>query len=461
MKTLILVLSFLILSIHFVQAQIEYQCGVQYLREAIIDRNSTFSDTLKTIYKKQLQQEQEYQQHIKLAATERITSIVNSPIPVVFHIIINQSQLNQLGGTSGILERIDSQMSVINRDFSALNEDSSLVPLLFKPLFANVGIRFALAHTTPQGNSTNGFEIIITDSTGFELSGGYGSGVAFSSVKYSVSGGAEAWDPTSYLNVWIMNPLNGGGTLNISGLTVPHIYVGSATGIPYNELGIMLNYGAFGIKTGSSQYYIASKTGGRTLTHELGHFFELRHTWGDDGGLCPDNGGEDDGIADTPPQANETFGCPSFPMYDACTKTGGGIMFMNYMDYTDDPCRYMFTSDQRDMMLSQTAFSAESYSLFLHPSLSQYPDTVEHTADIFSIYPNPCESTINILFETVPQDIQYIQINNTLGQAIQVLSIKNYPSGFYTFNVSALGKGMYFITINFKNGVFKQKLLKQ
>jgi hypothetical protein len=76
---------------------------------------------------------------------------------------------------------------------------------------------------------------------------------------------------------------------------------------------------------------------GRTLTHELGHFFEIWHTWGDDGGQCPATGGVDDGIADTPPEANNSAGAPTGKQYDACSgTTTDGVMYMNFMDYTDD-----------------------------------------------------------------------------------------------------------------------------
>ena len=78
---------------------------------------------------------------------------------------------------------------------------------------------------------------------------------------------------------------------------------------------------------------------GRTATHEIGHWLGLKHVWGDDGNSCAGS----DGVADTPNQAGPTYGCLSYPATDACSPNPPGIMFMNYMDYSDDTCMYMFT----------------------------------------------------------------------------------------------------------------------
>ena len=85
---------------------------------------------------------------------------------------------------------------------------------------------------------------------------------------------------------------------------------------------------------------------GRTTTHEIGHAFGMEHIWGDDS-----NCSGSDGISDTPNQEIETYDCPvTLPMFDACTPAGNGIMYMNYMDYTDDACMNMFTTGQTNRM---------------------------------------------------------------------------------------------------------------
>src|SRR6185436_3867137 len=87
---------------------------------------------------------------------------------------------------------------------------------------------------------------------------------------------------------------------------------------------------------------------GRSLTHEIGHYLNLHHVWGDDGYSCDG----DDYISDTPNQSGETYGCPSYPRYDSCSASLPGVMFMNFMDYTDDECMNIFTEGQKLWMLS-------------------------------------------------------------------------------------------------------------
>src|SRR5690606_40703129 len=88
---------------------------------------------------------------------------------------------------------------------------------------------------------------------------------------------------------------------------------------------------------------------GRTATHEVGHWLNLRHIWGDDGNGCSGS----DQVADTPNQADETYGCPSFPNI-SCSNGPNGDMFMNFMDYSDDLCMNLFTNGQASQM--QSAF---------------------------------------------------------------------------------------------------------
>jgi hypothetical protein len=80
---------------------------------------------------------------------------------------------------------------------------------------------------------------------------------------------------------------------------------------------------------------------GRTATHEVGHWLNLFHIWGDDGTGCAGT----DNVADTPNQAGPNFGCPTFP-HTSCSNGPNGDMFVNYMDYVDDACMVMFTAGQ-------------------------------------------------------------------------------------------------------------------
>jgi hypothetical protein len=105
-------------------------------------------------------------------------------------------------------------------------------------------------------------------------------------------------------------------------------------------------YSAFGSRSKCpSGTYISSYDLGRSATHEVGHWMNLRHIWGDDGGSCSGS----DLVDDTPNQASENYGCPSFP-HVSCSNSGD--MSMNYMDYTDDACMYMFSKGQQTRALA-------------------------------------------------------------------------------------------------------------
>jgi hypothetical protein len=108
-------------------------------------------------------------------------------------------------------------------------------------------------------------------------------------------------------------------------------------GGPAQTDGVVILHSAFGT-TGTAA---APFDRGRTATHEIGHWLNLFHIWGDDGTGC--NGTDE--VDDTPNQADENTGCPGFPS-PSCANDPNGDMFMNYMDYTDDACMFMFTAGQ-------------------------------------------------------------------------------------------------------------------
>ena len=97
---------------------------------------------------------------------------------------------------------------------------------------------------------------------------------------------------------------------------------------------------------------------GRTATHEVGHFLNLRHIWGDA------NCGNDQ-VNDTPVHNTSNGGCPAYPHYSTCSGTPVE-MTMNYMDYTYDACMYMFTSDQK-LRMQATFGSSGGRNSFAQP----------------------------------------------------------------------------------------------
>ncbi|MBP7166317.1 MAG: T9SS type A sorting domain-containing protein [Bacteroidia bacterium] len=234
-------------------------------------------------------------------------------IPVVVHVVYNTASQNISDA------QINSQIAILNQDFRKLNADISLVPSVFTALTADCELEFCLAKRDPSGNATNGIVRKSTTVTSFSSN---------DNIKRSANGGSDAWNTSQYLNIWV-GPL-GGGLLG---------YAQFPGGTASTD-GVVILHSAFG-NTGTAA---APFNKGRTATHEIGHWLNLRHIWGD--ATCGN-----DQVTDTPTQQTSNFGCPSFP-HVTCSNGPNGDMFMNYMDYTDDACMYMFTAGQKARMLA-------------------------------------------------------------------------------------------------------------
>jgi len=205
--------------------------------------------------------------------------------------------------------QIASQIALLNRDFRATNSDKSKVPPPWKGLVTDSRVRFELAKVTRTQTKRSSF--------------GSDDG-----VKRASSGGIAPANPRKYLNVWVC--ALGGGLLGYA----------QFPGGPLATDGVVINYRAFG-STGTAE---APFNKGRTATHEVGHYFNLRHIWGD----TEDCSGSDF-VPDTPNCAGPNYGTPAFPSV-TCNNGPNGDMFMNYMDYVDDAAMLMFTTQQAARM---------------------------------------------------------------------------------------------------------------
>ena len=269
-------------------------------------------------------------------------------IPVVVHVVYNTTAQNIS------VTQIQSQIDRLNLDYHKLNTDVSLVPSVWTSLVADYEIQFCLASRDPNGNTTTGIIRTQTSTTSFSTN---------DNVKYTANGGNDAWPAASYLNLWVCN-LSGGvlGYAQFPG--------GNAA-----TDGVVITYTGFGTGgTAQAPYNL-----GRTATHEIGHWFNLYHIWGDDGSACSGS----DQVADTPNQGSEHYGCPSFPSI-SCSNAPNGDMWMNYMDYTDDACMYMFTNGQkaRSLALFNTGGSRVSILNSLGCQSINTPPVANFSADV-------------------------------------------------------------------------------
>lgn len=254
------------------------------------------------------------EQHTEQYAVSPDKKRVVKTIPVVFHIVYNTAAQNVSDA------QIQSQLNVLNADFRKLNADWTNTPAVFQALVADAEIQFCLAQQDPNGLATTGIVRKSTTVTAFSTN---------DAVKYTAQGGDNAWDRSRYLNIWVCNL--SGGVLGYAQ------FPGGAAATD----GVVITYTGFGT-TGTAA---APFNKGRTATHEVGHWLNLYHIWGDDGTGC--NGS--DLVGDTPNAGGPNYGCPVFPKV-SCSNGPNGDLHMNYMDYSDDACMYMFTAGQKARM---------------------------------------------------------------------------------------------------------------
>ncbi|RYE17170.1 MAG: hypothetical protein EOP51_24400, partial [Sphingobacteriales bacterium] len=244
-------------------------------------------------------------------------------IPVVVHVMLPAAQ-QALVTDAIVLGQIDT----LNYFYGAQPVGDSLrVYEPFRTSYGRSGLSFCMAQRKPDGTATNGINRVVHTNT-------YTAGGTH-------PGSVVVWDPTKYMNIWIV--VFTGGTLGYS-------YT-PGTWAPSNfRNGFVNDYRAYGSGPGTSAggYHYNEYNRGKTAVHEIGHFFNLSHTWG------PNNNGNpgcnlSDQCADTPPTSEPYFGCPSpaeIPVLDPCSPTAPGIQWQNHMDYADDACMVFFTKDQ-------------------------------------------------------------------------------------------------------------------
>lgn len=244
-----------------------------------------------------------------LTRADRTQSFPTATLQVVVHIVYETEEQN----ISDL--QVLSQIEVLNRDFSATNPDKSAIPAVWGDLPMDSGIRFSLASRDPEDKPTSGIIRTKTAMRGFDH---------LDSVKFSARGGSDAWPTDRYLNIWVCN-LHGG-------------LLGYAQfpGGPRETDGVVILYKAFGTQGTAEPPFDL----GRTCTHEVGHYLNLRHIWGD-----TEHCFGSDSIEDTPTQQLPNYNKPLFP-HISCNNGPHGDMFMNYMDYVDDDTMVMFTPGQ-------------------------------------------------------------------------------------------------------------------
>jgi hypothetical protein len=397
-------------------------------------------------------------------------SITSYTIPVIFHVIHGGQSV---GTFPNLLQgQINSQITVLNQDFTGSGYNAGNYPsnafvnwVINQGLpaanidgngrvkIADLNIHFCLATKDTLGNILQepGIDRINYITRGWLNPNTFTTTTALRAYMDGTIKPHSIWNVTKYFNIWVTD----------KNAAIP--YTGYATMPPLSTLpgiqgvgtdttdGVWSYAGAVGSTTiFPSGTYASPNVKGRTITHETGHYLGMRHIWGD--GTCAT-----DYCNDTPPASLENTGFPTYPWHaGSCSSPSNapdGEMFMNFMDYSADPSKYMFTVDQT--IRAQTAMVNSPFRNLLGThGLCVYTgifNTFDYSS-VVDIFPNPTNDFIYIKMED--QDLVNVKIYNISGELLLI----RYSSAF---SLKDLPAGIYFICVQTDKISLHKKIIKQ
>lgn len=423
MKTKLLLLLLVVFQISFGQQR---TCGMQEHMNKIM-----FNPVLKKQYEeRQARFEVEYQKLLNNKASNNIIQNTNTTItiPVAVH-FPSVSNASDAATKTCFRNFAQTQIDVINADYNAANSDLSnwAAASAFYPgvTVGDLDVQFVIAtQNHPVGTGIANGTVAVTFGTDF-------------------LGGADT-DATwaGYMNFVIRD--EGSQILGYSPLA----------GSPASGETVVMNTFCYGTGAGCTGYEPQSPFHlGRTVTHELGHFFNLDHTFASTscnpaGANCATEG---DKVCDTPRVTSETYGCPANGSVAACASLKS--LTMNYMDYVDDPCMYMFTAGQATRALA-----------YINTILSEFKPNVilaaeSFTNSSFSVYPNPNKGSFSLQFKELVSDFN-VEIFDVTGKMIYINEFYQNSDLVKEIKIQdEISKGVYFMNIKTNEGVVTKKII--
>jgi len=343
-------------------------------------------------------------------------------IPVVFHIV-------HQGGDENISdEQVRSAIDVLNEDFNAANSDIGQVVDEFADIVGNVEFEFRLAKIDPNGNCTNGINRVLSETTneGF----------------FEMKDAAGIWDRSSYLNIWTCRQIGDG----VAGYTFVPSSVTGSFGVAYDGIVILNDYvGRIGTSTSTRSH---------ALSHEVGHWANLEHTWGTNnnpGNPASCSGlGTSDFVSDTP----NTIGWTSCDLNGATCGSLDNVE--NFMDYSY--CYKMFTEGQSNRMRAAMNSGIAARNQLHSPANLAETGVLEPDEICFAEFELDKNPKICMGQEIEFEDISYNGIENwewTFEGGTPATSVDNNPSVLYET------PGTYSVTLTVSNAQGEQTVFKE
>ncbi len=382
-------------------------------------------------------------------------------IPVVVHVIYKNGEASGSGSNLKAAQ-VQAQIDALNDAMAGNAPGNSSLPAVFANVDAGeTNIRFCLASKDKNGNTLSeaGIDRINWGNKGWSDPSTLGNNTTSyfdNTIKPN-----SIWDPTKYFNIWVADFLDANGAGLIGYATFPagsglSGMSGLGTGSSSTD-GVVMASRCFGCKAKFSNGYYSQNAYayGITTVHEVGHWLGLRHISGD--GQCGN-----DYCSDTPPQKGGNngcsnglnWGCPGYPFQaNQCSGNSNGEMFQNFMDYSDDQCRSLYTANQKTRM--QTALNNGTYRTPLLNSTVCNTidlDKIEQNTSIL-VYPNPTQHEITIQFDhALPNNNIHLKLTDMLGRTVKNEQV-NVQGTLLHFTLNDLPVGMYYLNINdgFKN----------
>lgn len=371
-------------------------------------------------------------------------------IPVVVHVLYTTAQMN--ADVSDAI--IKSQIDILNKDYAANNADYSTIGTAFNSIKGNPNFQFCLATVDPKGSATTGITRTFTTDTSFEIT--------TEEAKFTAKGGHDIWAPSHYLNIWVCPQIQ----YTIQGVGIQYPIQGycqfpNQAGKDSTTDGAMIDYRAFGKTTKAYPYPFGFFSLGRTTTHEVGHWFNLHHIWGDASSpTCSD----DDGVSDTPVQYGPDYGdfntgdCPTAPT-PSCSNGVNGDFWMDYMNYATDKCEVAFTKGQATVM--QATVNTVRKSLLKSGACGSFTNvgSANSLAYNVSLYPNPTTGDLFANVEFVKSTDLLINVTNIMGQSVAQTQQNNTLGGNFKLDLSHQPNGVYLVELKSREESITRKIV--